>query len=179
MDYNIKTLLIAGVVGAAFLAPALGRTVPELVSFTAGDPVSATDFNSNFTTLRTALETLESKVATLEADLADARATAGQVSLSNGEVVTVRRKLLTGSKSGTSTWLAHGIANNPATQRRILGCEVVGDAVGVQAVNLANQLGAQAATWCEFTDTEVEVGWATSGALNFQVIIDYTDVPYR
>jgi hypothetical protein len=179
MDNNIKTLMVAGVVAAAFLAPTLGATIPELVQFSPGDPVGAAAFNSNFGMLRSAVQDLEEQVATLETELAQARSTAGQIGLSNGETITVRRKLLTGTKSSTSTTLPHGLPNNPASQRRILGCEIVGDATGIQAVNLAGQLGAQSATWCEFTDTEVEITWATAGPLTFHVIIDYTDAPFR
>jgi len=179
MDNNIKTLMVAGVLTAAFLAPTLGKTIPQLLQFSPGDPVSASAFNTNFTTLRTAVQNLEEKVSTLETELAEARATAGHITLSNGEAVAVRRKLLTGSKTTTSTTLAHGIPGNPASQRRILGCEVIGDAAGIQAVNLAGQLGAQSANWCEFNDTEVEITWATAGPITFQVIIDYTDVSFR
>lgn len=179
MDNNIKTLMVAGVVAAAFLAPALGRSIPQLIQFSAGDPVGAADFNANFTTLRTAVQSLEDKVATLEAELGEARSTAGRIALPNGEVIAVRKKLLTGNKTSTSTTLPHGIPDNPATQRRILGCELVGDGAGAQAVNLAGQLGSHSANYCDVTDTEVKLAWVTATPVTFHVIIEYSDVPFR
>lgn len=179
MDNNIKTLMVAGVVASAFLAPTLGKTIPQLIRFSAGDPVGATDFNSNFTTLRTAVQNLEDQVAALQAEVAATRSTAGRITLPNGESIEVRRKLLVGTKSATTVTLPHGIPNNPATQRRFLGCEIIGDGLDVQAINLAGQLGSQAANWCEFSDTELELTWVTAGTVTFQVIVDYTEVPFR
>jgi hypothetical protein len=102
-DNNIKFLMIAGALAAAFLAPTLGRTVPELISFSSGDPVSATDFNSNFDALHQALSSVETKVATLEAELATARASAGSVTNAAGQSFEVFRKVLTGTKTTTTT----------------------------------------------------------------------------
>ena len=179
MDNNIKTLMIAGVVAAAFLAPALGRSIPQLIQFSAGDPVAASDFNTNFATLRTAVQDLEEKVSALETELGETRSIAGHITLPNGEVVPVRKKLVIGNKTSTMTTLAHGIPGNPGTERRILGCEIIGDGVGVQAVNLAGQTGSQSANWCDVSDTEVKISWGTATAVTYQVVIEYAETPFR
>ncbi len=179
MDSNLKVLMVTGVLAAAFLAPTLGQTIPELISFSAGKPVSASDFNSNFDTLRDAVENLEDQVATLESELATARSRAGSIALASGSTVPVLRKVITGTKSATTTTQPHGISGNPATQRRILGCQVVVDATGEQSVNYATSVGSHATLWCEVRDTEVEIAWATATTVGYQIVIEYAESVFR
>jgi hypothetical protein len=178
-DNNVKVLMVAGVLAAAFLAPTLGRTVPELISFSAGDPVSATDFNSNFDTLRAGLSNLETQVATLEADLATARASAGSVTNAEGQSFPVLRKVITGTKTATTTLLQHGIPGNVATERRIVGCRTIVDQPTEQSINYANTVGSSAALWCDVTDTQVEIAWATATQVGYQVVLEYAAEPFR
>jgi hypothetical protein len=179
MDSNLKVLMVTGVLGAAFLAPTLGRSIPELISFNAGSPVSAADFNSNFDTLRTAIENLEGQVATLESELATARSKAGSIEVPGGNTVPVLRKVITGTKSATVTTQPHGIAGNPATARRILGCQVIADALAEQSVNYATTVGSNASLWCEVRDTEVEIAWATATTITYQIVIEYAETAFR
>lgn len=179
MDSNLKVLIVTGVLGAAFLAPTLARSIPELVSFKAGTPISAGDFNTNFDTLRSAISDLEAQVATLESELNEARAKSGSLEAPNGSTVSVLRKVITGTKSAMTTVLPHGIPDNPATARRIVGCQVIVDAEGEQSINYATTVGSHASLWCEVTDTEVEVAWATATTVSYQIVIDYAETAFR
>jgi len=59
MKIEITPRFLLAVTGLA-LIPVSVSAVPSLITFTAGSPIRAADINTNFTTLRTAIQGLES-----------------------------------------------------------------------------------------------------------------------
>lgn len=60
MRIELNPRVLLAVAGALVLVPLTVSAVPTLISFSAGQPIRAADINSNFTTLRTAIQGLES-----------------------------------------------------------------------------------------------------------------------
>lgn len=58
IEVNLPVLL--AVCGTMALVPLTVSAVPTLITFSAGQPIRAADINSNFSTLRTAIQGLES-----------------------------------------------------------------------------------------------------------------------
>lgn len=157
--------LTGGLVLTAFAAGMAVNAVPNFTTFTAGTPIVAADMNANFAAIKT-WATEQEKVA-------------GYVTKDNGAAVPFYRKVLTGTKGGQTDTLTHGLSSyNIASGRKILHCDVMVnyDSTGATiALNLDN--GSATASWCDFTDTQVEIQWATttlhSSGANYYVVIDY------
>lgn len=175
-----KLYYYLGVAGA-LVVPALSVAAVNIPNvFSAGDTVSSSKMNENFTTLRDAINTLESQVEDLQAELDEARTAAGYITLSNGDHLPYYRKVLNGTRSGSTTTLAHGISGNPATERRFLGCDVVvnyNSGGPRQTQNMNSTSGASTPTYCDMDDTNLIIAWYNSGALDFQVSLFYTNDP--
>jgi hypothetical protein len=60
MQIEVNPRVLLAVCGALVLIPLTVSAVPSLTTFSAGQPIRAADINSNFTTLRTAIQGLES-----------------------------------------------------------------------------------------------------------------------
>src|SRR5262245_56806458 len=143
---------IVGALGVPALAVA-AVNIPHV--FHAGDEVSSSGMNENFSTLADAVNALEAQLATLEADLDDARSAAGYITLQSGDQQPYYRKVLKGTRSGSTTTLPHGIPGNPATERRFLGCEVMvnyEESGPRQTMNLNTGSGSLTPNYCDMDD---------------------------
>jgi len=169
-------------IAGALAVPALAIAAVNIPNvFNAGDTVSASAMNQNFTVLKNAHDALETQVATLQTQLTEARAAAGYITQASGKTIPYYRKVLKGTRSSaTTTTLAHGIQGNPATQRRFLGCEITVnyDNNGPrQTINLNSSSGGSTPLYCDMDDTNLSIAWYYSGALEFQVSLLYTTQP--
>ncbi len=177
---DTKIYRYLGIAGA-LLVPTFAVAATQIpYVFQAGDPVSATEMNANFSTLDGAVNNLEEHLSDLQAELAEARAAAGYITLANGTRVPYYRKLLKGTRTSATTTLAHGISGNPATERRFIGCEVMVnyDSGGPrQTVALNVNSGASTATYCDMDDTTLLVNWYNTSTREFQVSLLYTTQP--
>lgn len=174
MRDRAKRLVFASMLGASVLMAASVRGVPNLVTFQAGQPVSAADFNSNFESLQGSIEALQSQVGTLESDLAEAQGAAGYTKLPNGQTVPFYRTILKGTKTATTTTLAHGVTGNPATQHRFIACQVTTNYTGGQSMPFNTDMGASGAFYCDLDDTNVGVLWVTATTMDYFIMLDYT-----
>jgi hypothetical protein len=125
---------------------------------------------------------LEQQVADLRDELEEARAAAGYITLNNGTKLPYYRKVFTGTRTSTTTTIAHGISGNPASERRFIGCEVVVnyESAGLrQTLNLNSASGASTPTWCDMDDSELIIGWYNDSERDYQVSLEYTLDPLQ
>lgn len=178
MNDRTKSWVAVAVVGASVLLVSRVRAVGNLVHFSAGDPVSAADFNSNFDTLHGAIEDLEGELVTLQADLTEARSAAGYLTAPDGATMPYYRKVIQATKASTSTTIAHGVSGSPATERRFVSCQVVTNyATDKQDIPYNTTDGASGLFWCDLDDTNVSITWATATSMPYQVVLEYVKTP--
>jgi hypothetical protein len=60
MQIDVNPRVLLAVAGFMVLVPLTVSAVPSIITFSAGQPIKAADINSNFSTLRTAIQGLES-----------------------------------------------------------------------------------------------------------------------
>lgn len=156
----------AGLVVCAFFAGMAVNALPSFNTFSDGERIYADDMNDNFTQI---MEWAR-----------DQEQVAGYLTKDNGATVPFYRKIVTGVKGATvdsnTDSLPHGLGSyDIASQRRVVGCEVVVNYTGGATTALNLTAGSATAAWCDFTDTEVEVEWVTTTPQdgNYYVVIDY------
>ena len=177
MKNSSSRLIASALLFAAGFVALSAHSVPDLVEFKAGDSVSAAAFNTNFNNIADSIAALDDQVADLQNELDEARSAAGYITLKNGKKLPYYRKVFTGTRTSTTTTIAHGISGNPATERRFIGCEVVVnyDSSGPrQTLNLNTPSGASTPTWCDMDDTDLLVGWYDGSSRDYQVSLEYT-----
>ena len=170
-----------GILGALAL-PGLAVAAVEIPNvFSAGDPVSSSAMNENFSSVGASIEALQTTVASLQGELDEARSAAGYITLANGASAPYFRKVVKLTRTGAITTVPHGISGSPATERRFIGCEVTRnyDSNGPrQTVNLNSASGASTAEWCDMDDTNLVVSFYNATEAEFLVSLLYTAEPF-
>ncbi len=178
--------IVAGSVVGIGLVGGVAYAVTDPIHFQSGAPIVAEDFNTNFDQLTGAIAALEKRVdelnqqvSSLDSDVIDAQSVAGYLTTPGGKSVPFFRKVLSvSSRTATSVTLSHGIAGQPATERRFINCAVLTNhEPGRQNINLNEPEGASAAHWCDFSDTEIEITWTTTSGFPYFVVVDYVLEP--
>jgi hypothetical protein len=177
MNNPTKILVATAVFGAGVLLVGRVRAVGTMIRFMPGDPVSAADFNANFDELHDAIADLEGELVTVKADLTEARSVAGYTTLPDGSTAPFYRKVLQGTKSSTTTTIAHGVPDAPATHRRFLSCVVSTNNETEQTVPINTDTGASGTYWFDFDDTNLTISWVTATTMPYQVVLEYVKTP--